>query len=180
MRAVVGDEKYKPASALELTNRLVHTVYLATDNSSAASCERAATLAAECGARHQCVHVQRVVDAALDALGDEQRPRYRRAYLKWSIFEFLCALTTCSAHGGSASENLALQNVQARTRMVMSYLLAQTAPHSGTGLLVLATGNVDESLRGSLRIWHRFTTNLQFSTFEIQAISPNMIARRAI
>lgn len=29
------------------------------------------------------------------------------------------------AHGGSAAENLALQNIQARLRMVISYLFAQ-------------------------------------------------------
>lgn len=33
-------------------------------------------------------------------------------------------------HGGSHTENLALQNVQARCRMVLSYLLAQLTPWS--------------------------------------------------
>ena len=54
-------------------------------------------------------------------------------------------------HGGSAAENIALQNVQARNRMILSYLFAQLLPwsrgQSGT-LLVLASANVDECLRG--------------------------------
>ena len=54
-------------------------------------------------------------------------------------------------HGGSAMENLALQNVQARNRMVLSYLFSQLLPWSRGGagcLLVLGSSNVDESLRG--------------------------------
>ena len=81
-------------------------------------------------------------------------------------------------HGGSSVENLALQNVQARCRMVLSYLLAQLTPwtqgthtHTQTravsavhsdnsangrvlslgrsgSLLVLGSANVDEALRG--------------------------------
>ena len=54
-------------------------------------------------------------------------------------------------HGGSEAENIALQNVQARNRMVLAYLFAQLLPwsrgHGGT-LLVLASANVDECLRG--------------------------------
>jgi NAD+ synthase (glutamine-hydrolysing) len=56
-------------------------------------------------------------------------------------------------HGGSSSENLALQNIQARLRMVLAYLFAQLLPwvrgYSG-GLLVLGSANVDEALRGYL------------------------------
>jgi len=56
-----------------------------------------------------------------------------------------------SARGGSARENLAMQNVQARLRMVLSYLFAQlmlwVRARPG-GLLVLGSANVDEALRG--------------------------------
>lgn len=57
------------------------------------------------------------------------------------------------AHGGTAREDLALQNVQARIRMLLSYLFAQLmlwVKDRPGGLLVLATGNVDEALRGYL------------------------------
>jgi NAD+ synthase (glutamine-hydrolysing) len=49
------------------------------------------------------------------------------------------------------AEDLALQNIQARLRMVTAYLFAQLLPwtRSRTGfLLVLGSANVDEGLRG--------------------------------
>lgn len=49
--------------------------------------------------------------------------------------------------GGGSREDLALQNVQARLRMVLAYLLAQLilwVRERPGGLLVLSTGNVDE------------------------------------
>ncbi|KAK7912856.1 hypothetical protein WMY93_013067 [Mugilogobius chulae] len=55
------------------------------------------------------------------------------------------------ANGGSHRENLALQNVQARVRMVLAYLFAQLclwARGKPGGLLVLGSSNVDESLTG--------------------------------
>ena len=57
------------------------------------------------------------------------------------------------AHGGSDVENLALQNIQARLRMVTAYYFAQMLPKvrfgaDGAGLLVLGSANVDECLRG--------------------------------
>merc|ERR1712232_785322 len=57
---------------------------------------------------------------------------------------------------GTKTEDIALQNIQARTRMVMAYFMAQLmpwatdsgeAPGWGT-LLVLGSANVDEALRG--------------------------------
>lgn len=64
--------------------------------------------------------------------------------------------------GGTPASNLALQNIQARLRMVLSYLFAQLLPtvrgrnknnpenQNPGGLLVLGSANVDESLRGYL------------------------------
>lgn len=51
------------------------------------------------------------------------------------------------AHGGSEAENLALQNIQARLRMVLAYMFAQLLPWvrgKVGGLLVLGSANVDE------------------------------------
>lgn len=57
------------------------------------------------------------------------------------------------ADGGAMGEDVALQNVQARLRMVTAYMLAQLLPwargRSGW-LLVLGSANVDEALRGYL------------------------------
>ncbi|XP_034021640.1 glutamine-dependent NAD(+) synthetase [Thalassophryne amazonica] len=53
--------------------------------------------------------------------------------------------------GGSLRENVALQNVQARVRMVLAYLFAQLSLWSRGrpgGLLVLGSANIDESLTG--------------------------------
>jgi NAD+ synthase (glutamine-hydrolysing) len=50
-------------------------------------------------------------------------------------------------HGGTGAENLALQNIQARLRMLLSYMLAQLVPWvrgQWGGLLVLGSANVDE------------------------------------
>lgn len=51
-------------------------------------------------------------------------------------------------HGGSETENLALQNIQARSRMVLAYMFAQlllwTRGRYGA-LLVLGSANVDET-----------------------------------
>ena len=57
------------------------------------------------------------------------------------------------ADGGTVAENLALQNIQARLRMVLAFFLAQLRPWSrgrSGFLLVLGTANVDECLRGYL------------------------------
>ena len=56
-------------------------------------------------------------------------------------------------HGGSPAENLALQNFQSRSRMVLAYALGQLIPTSrgrSGGLLILGSANVDECLRGYL------------------------------
>lgn len=56
-------------------------------------------------------------------------------------------------YGGSKAENLALQNFQSRSRMVLAYALGQLIPtaRGGTGgLLILGSANVDECLRGYL------------------------------
>lgn len=55
--------------------------------------------------------------------------------------------------GGSVQENIALQNIQARLRMVVSFLFAQLWPWvggQGGYYLVLGSANVDEALRGYL------------------------------
>jgi len=55
--------------------------------------------------------------------------------------------------GGSYGEDLALQNIQARVRMVVSYLMAQLIPWTKSEkgfLLVLSSSNIAEGLRGYL------------------------------
>ena len=110
---------------------------MATENSSAETCSRAADLAAAIGAHHLNFEIDTILEAIVgtfgEATGGGHRPRFR-------------------AQGGTATENLALQNIQARTRMVMQYMLAMLMPwvrgRNGGGLLVLGSANVDECLRG--------------------------------
>src|SRR5690606_8398851 len=55
------------------------------------------------------------------------------------------------SEGGSITEDLSLQNIQARLRMVFAYFIAQLLPwiRGKKGyLLVLGSANVDEGLRG--------------------------------
>ena len=135
-----------PTSPQEFANRVLTTVYMGSENSSVETRTRAATLAAQVGSYHMDVKIDLVVSAMtqLFAVITGKTPRFR-------------------VHGGTPAENLALQNIQARLRMVLAFLLAQltpwvrgrtgTAAAAGAGggfLLVLGSGNVDEALRGYL------------------------------
>lgn len=136
-RQIVGessDSDYTPTDPRELCNRLFVTCYMATENSSAETRSRAENLAKDIGSYHLSVTIDKAVRAIV------------------GIFETVTKLTPhFKVHGGSERENLALQNVQARVRMVLSYLFAQLvcwARGGNGGLLVLGSANVDESLRG--------------------------------
>ena len=79
-----------------------------------------------------------------------------------AIVSLFCSVTSYvpkyKVYGGTNASNLALQNIQARLRMVLSYLFAQLLPtvrgrnadnpesSAPGGLLVLGSANVDESL----------------------------------
>ncbi|CAN8064727.1 unnamed protein product [Agarophyton chilense] len=138
-RVTQTDKEYIPRDARELAGRILHTVYLGSKGSSSAETqERAAALSEEIGAWHSSVDIHAVVEAAINVFvsvfGPSLRPRFR-------------------VHGGSNAENLARQNLQARVRMVLSYLFAQLLLWARVGkgsLLVLGSANVDESLRGYL------------------------------
>ena len=132
--ARLDDGGWVPSSPADLAHRLFHTTYMGTANSSAATRGRAAALAKEIGAYHVDMNIDAVVAAMLTVF----------AALFGKTPAFLSA-------GGSWAEDLALQNIQARLRMVWAYLLAQlllwVRGRSGF-LLVLGSANVDEALRG--------------------------------
>ena len=135
-RRLASDDAYMPADPAEFAGRILFTCYMGTQNSSKATRERAKTLAAQIGASHLDINIDTAVAAVTDLFSrfTGKTPRFR-------------------LHGGSDAENLALQNIQARLRMLLAYLFAQLLPwlhgHRGS-LLVLGTGNVDEALRGYL------------------------------
>ena len=119
-----------------LANRLLYTCYMGSANSSRETRKRAKRLAEQIGSDHLDINMDGLV-SALESLFT--RITHRKPKFK--------------VEGGSYQENQALQNIQARLRMVLSYLFAQMMPwvrnREGT-LLVLGTGNVDEALRGYL------------------------------
>ena len=133
-RITEEDHSYLPKDPREFANRIFHTCYMGSKNSSKATRSRAKAIAGQVGAYHLNVNIDSVVSALVStfiALTDKT-PKFR-------------------VDGGTDAENIALQNIQARIRMVLSYFLAQLllwARGGKGGLLVLGSANVDESLRG--------------------------------
>ncbi|KAM7087401.1 glutamine-dependent NAD(+) synthetase-like isoform 2-T2 [Molossus nigricans] len=136
VRAVVSQASYTPQDPRELCGRLLTTCYMASENSSRDTSDRARELAQQIGSLHIGLGIDPAVKAVVGifSLVTGKRPLF-------------------AVHGGSSRENLALQNVQARLRMVIAYLFAQLSLWSRGapgGLLVLGSANVDESLLGYL------------------------------
>lgn len=125
---------WKPGSPQEIANHILHTVFMGTENSSQVTTSRAKRLGAAIGSYHLTVPIDLMVNAVIQ------------------VFTITTKLTPkFEVHGGSMAEDLALQNIQARLRMVTAYLFAQLLPwtRSRKGfLLVLGSANVDEGLRG--------------------------------
>ncbi|XP_034933710.1 glutamine-dependent NAD(+) synthetase [Chelonus insularis] len=134
VQKIVGDYEYIPKDPKQLCNTLLVTCYMGTENSSVETKARATELASQIGSYHRNI----VLDTAVSAI--------------LGIFQQVTKLTPkFRVHGGSPRENLALQNIQARLRMVLSYFFAQLmlwVRNRPGGLLVLGSSNVDEALRG--------------------------------
>ncbi|KAF8817527.1 glutamine-dependent NAD(+) synthetase with GAT domain-containing protein [Phlegmacium glaucopus] len=105
------DSDYLPLDPREFASRIFHTCYMGTENSSAETRRRAKQLSTAIGSYHVDLNMDSVVTAVrqLFTLVTGARPQFRQ-------------------QGGSNAENLALQNIQARLRMVLSYLFAQLLP----------------------------------------------------
>lgn len=124
-----------PANDKELVNEIMCTAYLSTLNSSQDTRQRAAKIAEEVGSRH--------FEIPMDKITSELKSKF--------IQISGCPEPRYLEQGGSWSEDMALQNIQARSRMVMSYLLGQCLPTSlgkQGNFLVLASGNLEEGLTG--------------------------------
>eukprot|EP01129_Flabellula_baltica_P006196 TRINITY_DN2295_c0_g1_i2.p1 TRINITY_DN2295_c0_g1~~TRINITY_DN2295_c0_g1_i2.p1 ORF type:complete len:666 (+),score=141.16 TRINITY_DN2295_c0_g1_i2:357-2354(+) len=117
-----------------LCSKIFHTCYMGTDNSSEETRTRAENVAKEIGATFHEINIQKVVNAFTETFTETmgKTPKFK-------------------AHGGSGTEDIALQNIQARSRMIFSYMMAQLIPwlqDKYGSLLVLGSANVDETLRG--------------------------------
>ncbi|KAI0472624.1 glutamine-dependent NAD(+) synthetase with GAT domain-containing protein [Xylariaceae sp. FL0804] len=138
LRRVTGDESFTPDKPEEIVSRLLHTCYMGTVNSSEETKGRAEKLAKRIGAYHSSITIDETV-AAHEKMAEKALDGFQPKY---------------QVEGGSVAENLAKQNIQARSRMVIAYSLAQLSttarklPRAGSALLVLGSGNVDENLRG--------------------------------
>eukprot|EP00565_Helicotheca_tamesis_P003639 CAMPEP_0185740502 /NCGR_PEP_ID=MMETSP1171-20130828/37910_1 /TAXON_ID=374046 /ORGANISM="Helicotheca tamensis, Strain CCMP826" /LENGTH=619 /DNA_ID=CAMNT_0028412361 /DNA_START=505 /DNA_END=2364 /DNA_ORIENTATION=- len=123
-----------PSTPQEMADLVLHTTFMGTENSSEATDSRARRLGKAIGSYHLSIKIDPIVTAILGVfqMATGQVPRF-------------------SSRGGTISEDLALQNIQARLRMVVAYLFAQLLPwvRGRKGfLLVLGSANVDEGLRG--------------------------------
>ncbi|KAK6535826.1 glutamine-dependent NAD(+) synthetase [Arthrobotrys megalospora] len=122
-----------PATAEELCNNLLHTVYMGMpQQSSAASRRRAQELQESIGAYHLDISIEGGYNAQKDL-----------------ITSAIGYQPTFQVFGGSRAEDVCLQNIQARLRMVTAYQFGQILPVSRnrvcpTPLLVLASTNADE------------------------------------
>ena len=130
------DPHWLPASPEQFTNLIFCTTYMGSKNSSADTRQRARELAHDIGAYHINIDIDTVTTAIVNIF---------HAWSNW--------MPRFKSSGGSDAENLALQNIQARCRMVLAYLWAQLLPtfrsrKGGGSLLVLGSANVDEALRG--------------------------------
>ncbi|KAK5992153.1 Putative glutamine-dependent NAD(+) synthetase [Cladobotryum mycophilum] len=133
LRTVVGIKDYTPKTPEEIVSKLLHTCFMGTVNSSEETRSRAKRLSAQIGGYHTDLDIDKAIAAHESLIGDAFggfQPKF-------------------SVEGGTTSENLAKQNIQARNRLVVSYELAQLStqarglPRAGASLLVLGSGNVD-------------------------------------
>ncbi|KAI1822843.1 NAD+ synthase [Xylaria intraflava] len=137
LRRITGLKDFVPKSPEEIVDLLLTTCYTGTVNSSEETRSRADRLAKKLGAWHMSISIDALVQANMAVI--ENALDFTPKYL---------------VEGGGHAENLALQNIQARSRLVVQYSLAQLAttarklPRAGVALLVLTSGNVDENLRG--------------------------------
>jgi len=141
MRRICGEPEgstWKPSNPQNLCNRIFHTCYMGTQNSSSETRSRAKKLANDINSYH--------VDLNMDLIVRSFTMLFTTLFNRTLSFR---------SEGGSNQEGLALQNIQSRSRMVLAYLLASTLTivrnrPGGGNLLVLGSANVDECLRGYL------------------------------
>lgn len=137
VQRIVGVKDWQPTTPQELCNRILHTVYMGVSGiSSEKTRSRAQRLAHDLRAYHTDIKIDDVFQAEKSLL---------QQYVGY----------TPDFDSGRPEENLALQNIQARIRMVTAYYFAQMLPTTrrrpgGGSLLVLGSINVEECLRGSL------------------------------
>jgi len=147
IRAVTKRPSYTPPDWRDLCGKIFATCYMASQYSGDETTGRAADLAKAIGANHTSIAIQPITDAIIATYQATQfhSEQVNQATVKKEV-----------KFHASGTEDIALQNIQARTRMVMAYFMGQIIPWAtdegeapGWGsLLILGSANVDEALRG--------------------------------
>jgi len=147
VRKITKRPSYTPDSWQDLCNKIFVTCYMASQYSGEETTTRAADLALGIGANHTSIAIEKITSAIQETYANAKfhSDRADRSKLKTEV-----------AFDRTPTEDIALQNIQARSRMVMAYFMAQLMPWAtdtgeapGWGsLLVLGSANVDEALRG--------------------------------
>ena len=101
LRRITGDPTFKPQKPQEIVNKLLHTAYLGTVNSSDETRSRSRRLAEKIGSFHSDLTIDPVIQAH-----------------EVLVEQALDIKTKYVSEGGSRGESLAKENVQARSRMV--------------------------------------------------------------
>ena len=132
----INCEVKKIRSAKDIMRKLLHTIYLPNKGCSSSETEKlAANLAKEIGSTHIVIPISNLVENSIKNLPDNvkeanfAKPGFDKSK-RWH-------------------QKLAMENLQARTRMLTTYLAASTVD-DGHGKLVLASSNADECLTGYL------------------------------
>jgi len=134
LRKVFKDPKFYPKSPQDITKRVLFTCYMQSKHSSEDTRRRARQIAEEIGSTHQEVSIDEICDGFMKGTQSviKEKPKF-------------------VSEGGTMGEDLALQNLQARSRMVLCYYLAQLLPIQHklpSYLFVIGSANLDECLRG--------------------------------
>mmetsp|Transcript_32491 Transcript_32491/g.56170 ORF Transcript_32491/g.56170 Transcript_32491/m.56170 type:complete len:702 (-) Transcript_32491:49-2154(-) len=126
-----------PKTPEEMAKHLMYAAYLASANSSQETRSRARTLSEQVGCTFYEADIDEIFQAftkAFQVMTGSAEPKFK-------------------ANGGNWAQDIALQNIQARVRMVLSYLSGQLIPwHTGREgfLVILGSSVLDESLTGYL------------------------------
>ncbi|CAJ1350482.1 unnamed protein product [Effrenium voratum] len=151
IRKVTRRPFYTPPSWQDLCGKIFVTCYMASEHSGSETRTRAKNLAQQIGANHTSIAIRPMTDAIVKVF---QQCNFEGTKIDRS------KVKSDAVWNASGTEDIALQNIQARSRMVMAYFMSQLMPwatdqamegDAGPGwgsLLVLGSANVDEALRG--------------------------------
>lgn len=134
LRRIMKMSDYTPRSAQEICNYILVTSYMETKQSTSKTKSQANAFAKEIGACHFEINIDSIIELFIETIGESlgKKP------------QFIC-------NGGDIAQDLAIQNLQARVRMVMGYMIATLAEwvRDRKGfLLVLSSSNLDELICG--------------------------------